>query len=383
LKVILECQHAVSDIKIRGIGFYTLNLTKALLERKTFDYELAFFDYNRERNTYLRANQYFGGYGVPLNEVNDVSFPAMADNDAIFEKKTYNDITGTNGDVYHFMNIFSVPTNLVGKIAVSIHDMSFRQSDNFNLAHTNAWYNEGVRRCEKLTQAHILTLSEASKSDILKYTNISEDRISVVNISYNEKEHYVDKDPTAINSLGIEGDYLLFVGTVEHKKNVERIVKAFNIIAHSNKDIKLVLAGEKKSGRFENVENAIESSKYKNRIISLDYVDNDIKRKLYSGAAAFVFPSLNEGFGIPILEAMACGCPVITANTTSCPEVAGNAALLINPLSVEEIADAMQKITSSETLRDDLTKKGFENIKRFSWDKTAKQTENIYRKLCE
>jgi len=116
-------------------------------------------------------------------------------------------------------------------------------------------------------------------------------------------------------------------------------------------------------------------------LIFTDYIPDDELNRLYSGAAAFLFPSLYEGFGIPILEAFACGTPVITSNCSSLPEVAGRAALLVNPEKEEEIGDAMSRITSSESLQEELKAKGFEQIKKFSWNKTAAKTLEVYQEV--
>ncbi len=383
MKVILECQHAVGVEKIRGIGYYSLNLIQTLLERNNADYGLTFFDYNRERGNNTRVQKYFASYGVPVYEVNNIDFRDMASDDRIFENQSYNDITGSKADIYHFMNIFTIPSKLEGKMVVTIHDMSFVHDKDFNPPYINQWYNEGIRRAEKLTNAYFITDSYASKKDILKYTSIPEERIDVIYLSYDDVNNYVDKDSKSIVELGIDGDYILFVGTIEYKKNVERIIDAFNIVAEKNTDIQLVLAGEIKKDKYEQINKKIESSKYKERIICLDYVDNDIKRKLYSNAKLFMFPSLNEGFGLPILEAQACGCPVVTSCTTSCPEVAGEAAILVDPLNVEDIAKATERILNSDELRNDLIQKGFENIKLYSWHKTAEQVEKFYEKVSK
>ena len=139
-----------------------------------------------------------------------------------------------------------------------------------------------------------------------------------------------------------------------------------------------MLAGAKFYGDSVIIEK-ISSSSSSSRIIMCGYVTNEQKRALMSGALVFVFPSLYDGFGLPVLEAMACGCPVITSNASSLPEVAGDAGILVNPLDIEQIASEIERVINSDSLRAELRKKGFEQSKLFSWDKTAEKTEEIYR----
>jgi glycosyltransferase involved in cell wall biosynthesis len=122
---------------------------------------------------------------------------------------------------------------------------------------------------------------------------------------------------------------------------------------------------------------------YQNRVIFTGYVPDEDLSALYSGAKAFIFPSLQEGFGLPILEAMQCGTPVISSNATSLPEVAGEAAILINPYDKDELSQAMLNLLSDEKLRNELTQKGIERAKQFSWSKCAQETVEIYKKIAK
>ena len=124
---------------------------------------------------------------------------------------------------------------------------------------------------------------------------------------------------------------------------------------------------------------SIENSPFRDRIITPGYIDTDTKRILYSNALGLVFPSVCEGFGVPVLEAMACGCPVITAGNTSLPEVGGDAVIYVNAGETDQIAFEMERVVSSESLRNELRGKGFEQAKKFSWDKAAEQVERVYK----
>jgi glycosyltransferase involved in cell wall biosynthesis len=164
------------------------------------------------------------------------------------------------------------------------------------------------------------------------------------------------------------------------RKNIIRMLEAFHHFRHEVKsEIKLVLAGTK-SWTSEGIDETIERLKLKDHVIELGYVNNHDLPVLYSGAEMFVFPSLWEGFGIPVIEAMACSTPVLTSNNSALPEVAGGAAVLIDPYSVEDIASGMYKLFSDATLRQSLRAKGLERAKFFTWRRTAQQTLEAYKR---
>ena len=167
-----------------------------------------------------------------------------------------------------------------------------------------------------------------------------------------------------IKELGLPKDFLLFVGTLEPRKNLSLFVKALAVCEH---DIPIVLVGWNGWGNDEWLKTA-ETKGLRKRIFTTGYVDEETLACLYSSALALVFPSLYEGFGLPVLEAMACGCPVICSNAASLPEVAGGAALLIDPFQVEDLALAMDKVVSDCTLREDLIRKGLLRSAQFSWE---------------
>jgi glycosyltransferase involved in cell wall biosynthesis len=167
-------------------------------------------------------------------------------------------------------------------------------------------------------------------------------------------------------------------------KNVFGTIAAFFSLCEKYDDIKLVLIGKPVEKFFDELFKKFDSNHFIKRIDFFTNVNSsDELREFYSNSVALVFPSFHEGFGIPIIEAQACGCPVITSNTTACPEVAGDGAVLVAPYSVDAIADGMERILNDSQLRQDLIRKGYENIKRFSWDKVAAMTEEVYKLECE
>lgn len=176
---------------------------------------------------------------------------------------------------------------------------------------------------------------------------------------------------------GIRQPYLLFLGTIEPRKNLTRLIQAFERVADEFPDCALVLAG-KLGWEYEPVVDARNASRVSARIRHLGYVSGQTKRCLLAGCAALVYPSIYEGFGLPVLEGMAAGAPVIAGNVSSLPEVAGDAALLIDPESVEEMAEAMRALLADRELAGQYRRRGLERAALFAWERTAAETFRSY-----
>lgn len=226
--------------------------------------------------------------------------------------------------------------------------------------------------------AAIIAVSETTKKDIIETFGISADKIHVVYNGYNPYRFYDSIDPMPVlERLGVAGKkYFLFVGSILRHKNIVRLVQAF---ARQDTSMSLVIAGACKDPDYlEEVMNA-SVGLGEEKVQYLKYVTDDDLPSLYSGAVTFILPSLHEGFGVPIIEAMACGTPVITSNISAMPEVAGNAALLVDPYSVESIAAAMQEIIDNPQRAKVLRAAGLERVKMFSW---AYSAQKLY-KVCK
>lgn len=379
MKVILEAQHAVGHAQPRGVGYYSIQLIRALLKRKRVDYELTFFDYKREMDNASRAQKYFGEFNVPIHECAELDYRVASRTESVFTEKSYNAYTGTDGDVYHFMCPVSIPTNLHGRMILTIHDVIWEAYPGVTQEHAEKLHKIASARFNSI-KPFVIADSIATKGDILKYTSIPEKKISVVYPSYDEDNMYPEKSgPSNL----VDGDYFFFIGAITRLKNITGIVKAFDRVAEKHSGVKLVIAGKEMWEKPYGLYDAVAASPYKERIIFTGYVDTAAKRRLYSNARCFVFPSFCEGFGIPVLEAMACGCPVITADNTSLPEVGGDAALYVNAHDTDKLAFEMERVLTDDTLHNDMIRKGLAQKNRFSWEKTAEQLEEIYRKVCE
>lgn len=220
-----------------------------------------------------------------------------------------------------------------------------------------------------LTQSQgIICVSEYTKQDIVKNYQLDPDSINVVYNGYAQDLFYPQADPTILQQYGLD-KYLLYVGDMRFYKNLARCLEAFDSLPL--KDYQFVITGKKDSFFYPEIERQTAKLAAQDRIIFLDYVPSQTLPILYSMAQALVFASLYEGFGLPVLEAMACGCPVITSKVTSIPEVGGDSVLYVDPYSVDSIAQGMYQILTNPELSTNLRHQGLARAKLFSWERTA------------
>jgi glycosyltransferase involved in cell wall biosynthesis len=258
----------------------------------------------------------------------------------------------------------TLPFVFPGRAAVTVHDLGYRHFPHAHAPRQRA-YLDMTTRTSSARAALIFADSRATADDLTRFYGTPPGKIEVV---YPGVDAPVMGDSDAIRAkYGLPERYFLFIGTLQPRKNIARIVQAFNLWRAQSGDHEtaLVLAG----GRGWLFDPAwidgVDS------VILPGYIDDADKGALYAGARALVFPSLYEGFGFPVLEAMLCGCPVITSTTSSLPELAGDAALLVDPLSVEYIAEAMRRVDNDEHLRAVLIDKGRVQAARFTWENAA------------
>lgn len=256
------------------------------------------------------------------------------------------------------------------KTVVTVHDLGSEYLPGMHQLKQRL-YLEFMQRHQLKNATKIIAVSKATKKDLVKRIGIKPSKIGVVYEGYNSKLLKPTKIDTKVDSLM---PYFLFVGTVQPRKNLERVIQAF---ARYSQPLapSLIIAGQR-GWLSDDIYQLPKILGIENRVKFLGYVPDKKLPALYSGAEAFVFPSLFEGFGLPILEAQACGCAVLTSNVSSMPEVAGKAAVLVDPYSVEAILKGILRLRSGQ-VREKLIKLGFENIKRFSWEKTAKETLKV------
>lgn len=251
---------------------------------------------------------------------------------------------------------------------ITVHDMIHEKFSNQIKDYTTIEYKRKV-----ITNADkIIAISENTKKDIIDIYGINEDKISLV------YHGLTSVSSTNIKPIeNIPNNFILFVGQRDGYKNFERFLKAFQVVHEKCPDINLVCTGAK----FKESEMHMINVLNLNSVVNQIYVSDNQLLYLYKKAICFVYPSLYEGFGMPILEAFSAGCPVALSNTSCFPEIARNGGLYFNPYEIDSIADAILKISEDSHLRNDLIVKGEEELKRFSWSKAADETLAVYQTL--
>jgi glycosyltransferase involved in cell wall biosynthesis len=232
---------------------------------------------------------------------------------------------------------------------------------------------------------HIITVSEFSKKEIIEAYKVRPEKISVVYNGITDSYKPIgDAQKVEVRKQYTQGrPYYLYLGAIHPRKNVLTLVKAFNQFKASGpSDYQLILAG-RNAWHTKDVFEAIEQSPFKNEIHLPGYVPTTNAVSLVASAEAMIYPSLYEGFGLPLVEAMACEVPVICSNASSLPEVAGNAALLFDPMDVEQLSQHMKSVIADSQLREKLIQLGNERSKIFSWDKAAENIYSILKQVAE
>ncbi|MFZ2976100.1 MAG: glycosyltransferase family 1 protein [Candidatus Moraniibacteriota bacterium] len=265
------------------------------------------------------------------------------------------------------------------RTVVTIHDLAFKYfPDHFrkyDLLKLNLLVGWAVRRSDG-----IIAISQATKKDILKfYPEIKADKIKVINHGFDkeifEKERNQEKEQEIRDKFNIQGRYIFYVGALQPRKNLKTLISAFEELKKEKqyRDVKLVLAGEK-AWLWKEIFQQIQNSPVRNEIITPGKIKFADLGHLMRGAEIFCFPSLYEGFGIPVLEAFISGVPVVCANNSSLPEVAGEAALYFEPKDYSQLSLQIKKILDNPELRQDLISKGIKQAQKFSWEKCAQET---------
>ncbi len=331
--------------------------------------------------------------GLPPNFV--VAVYRRPDTDWVNQYSFYFFLKELAPDLIH-IPLNSVPLLMPRPYVVTIHDMSsllFTERWQFRKSVRLYLFRRGLMRAER-----VIAVSAATRRDVENILNIPAERI---------RQIYDAPDPRFIRSgmpaedgrppgadsperqrilerYQINYPFILYAGAVRPQKNIPRLVEAFAVLrgdleSHPvYKDLRLIIIGDEIS-KYPSVRRAVIKTRVEDVVRFLGFVPFDTLRVFFESAAAFVFPSLYEGFGLPPLEAMASGTPVVTSNVSSLPEVVGNAAVMVNPENVFDIARGIREVLVDESLRAELIRKGYQQAQRFSWSQTARQVLEIYR----
>lgn len=364
--------YPIASPSLSGVGTHAYNIASRIAESSDFECELLLYDFmNHHKSAEILSKRI---PGTPILQNNILPYGIYA---KIWDYVpiSYNHLFGSDADIYHFFN-FIVPPKTKGKIINTVHDLVFytfpETMDKSNYRRMTA---NTKRSCDM--SDIVITVSENSRRELMTYMNIPENKIRIV---YNGVNHDMfNRNAPENTDISLPSDYILYIGTLEPRKNLLTLLEAYSKTHASKEGVKLVIAG---ANGWEYKEIYRKARALKTEVIFTGYIPSEKLPSLYKSAKVFAFPSLYEGFGIPPLEAMACGTPVVSTNVSSLPEVVGDAAVTVqNPKSAAELADALDRAVYDENLIKQCTEKGFAQAEKFTWEKSAQSVINIYKEL--
>lgn len=359
--------------KLDGIGYFTYKLLENMCKNHPQDEFIFFFDRPFDKEFIFSENV------IPVVIPCQTRHPLLWR--LYFQYLIPKYLKKYKADLFFSPDGF-IPKNINIPIINTIHDLNYVHQPQYieNPSHRRYLLKEFPVFARKSDL--LITVSEFSKRDIIELYDIHHNKIEVVFNAANEAYYPLEEEEkTRYKNILTQGrDYFYFVGSIHKRKNLGNLFKAFDLFKEETKsDVMLIIVGEKRDWEGE-LEGIFKKMKHKKDVILTGRLDAKEINKVSNSALALAFVSQFEGFGIPIVEAFAAGCPVITSNTTSMPEVAGDAAIYCDPFLVASIAEAMEKIYSKPSLIKELREKGFEQNKKFSWEKSSERLWNSIEK---
>ncbi len=287
--------------------------------------------------------------------------------------------------IHQTAQISPFPLKRKARIVTTIHDLAPIVVPHTHIPLMRFAYKHLLPFCLRNSDA-VIAMSENTKRDVVRLCGVPEEKVRVIYGGVEAQYHPCARGEARRiqETHGLAPRYLLYVGTLQPRKNIPMLLRAFALLKRSSgfRDVQLVLAGEK-GWMYKEIFDTISSLGIAKDTVPLGFVRDEDLPALYSGASAFVYPSLYEGFGLPPLEAMACGCPVITSNSSSLPEVVGDAGILVDPHDVQAWAGSIARVLSGKALARQMSRKGIARAKKFTWRKCAEETLKLYQELAQ
>ena len=376
LRIVLDARH-LQDF---GIGTYIRNLLQGLAGIDRVNQYFLAGEADCAQLVDLPDNFHWVPYGRrDSNPLDDIRFPLF--------------LRQFSPDLCH-IPLNTVSVFLPRPYVVTIHDMGSLIFPRHGGVQTSLWefrFRRGLLRASK-----VIAVSKATRKDVERLLRIPPDRIrqiySALDPQYLAPPHenprvHEEARRRVLERYSINYPFVLYAGKIRPQKNVARLVEAFAVVradlaSHPvYRELRLIIIGDELSTHPE-VRRAVIQSRVEQHVRFLGFVSTETLRHFYESASLFAFPSLYEGFGLPPLEAMACGTPVVTSNVSSLPEVVGNAAVMVDPRNVFEIARALEEVLLNETLREDLKERGRRQVQTFSWQRTASEVLDTYLQVA-
>lgn len=369
-----------------GVGKYTQNLLKKILEIDKKNQYFLCFSFLRHRQKRIKFIKEYLGKPQPKNvKVKILPIPSQ----------WYEFITSTPFpidklirepiDLYFAPYASGIPRNGFSRMVTMIHDLAFLRFPEHRGKKLSHYYFKrhkiAVQNCQK-----IIAPSRATKNDLRDLLSVKLKKITIIPEASDGRFRPIKNKSQIVNItsryLNPKISYILSVGTLEPRKNLAKLVEAYSLLPHAlQKKYALVLVGGQ-GWNNKMLHGIINNLNLQDKVILTGFVSDEDLPYIYNKASVFVYPSLYEGFGLPLLEAMACGVPVITSNTSSLPEVANGAALFCDCQKEEEIAWAIKKVILEPKLAQKMITRGLIQAKKFSWEKAARETLEVFEEIC-
>jgi glycosyltransferase involved in cell wall biosynthesis len=382
MKISLDAQNLFEEKKT-GIGFTVQKIIENMDLSGDDEFQLNYFAFRdkKKKGEQIRPYKELGyhlkrcgwfPYGLYRRIWNKIPVP-------------YSWLVGGKTDITQFFH-YAVPPGADGKKLVFIYDMVWKACPETMEEENRRYVDQNTKlACDRADI--IITISEFSRQEIMKYMNLPEDRVKVVpcgvDLERFRPDYNIEAIGTAKERSGIHQDYILYLGTLEPRKNLVYLVESYAKLCMEEPDAPVLVLAGKKGWQYDLIFERVQQLNITEKVIFTGYVEDDDVPLLLAGAKFFVFPSLYEGFGLPPLEAMACGTPVIVSNKSSLPEVVGDAGIQVDIESPEALKDAMQMLNRDEELRENLKKKGIARAQNFTWKRSSMMLKEIYHQIPE
>ena len=355
-----------------GIGTYTYQLINYINKIDSLNDYMIFLPHHCNSNINFRPN-------FSIAEITENSKDNFWD-----EVNIPNILKGKDIDLYHVpQNGIGLPLDKKCSFVITLHDVIPYKMPETSSARYLKLFNEVLPKIVSMCDG-IITVSNYSKMDILEAFNFPKEKIYVTHLASEDIYHPIDKDFSKEfmkKQYSIEDDYVLYVGGFSPRKNIVGLIEAFSKLLNIyKKNIKLVIAG-KQGQSYAIYQKRCQELGVEDKVLFPGFIPLEHMPFLYSGCELFVYPSFYEGFGLPPVEAMACGAPVVASNSTSIPEVVGEAALLVHPKDVDKLCASMYEVLVNKELQEDLSLKGLVRASELNWNNTAKNTLIAYNKI--
>lgn len=375
--------------QLTGIGMHEKEICRALIRlHPENEYAFNYFSLKDKAGKKQRMKAY------EADNVKTKSFPLLTDG---MYKLVYGIIPipykwlfRGKQDITHFFN-FIIPPGVKGKKVCTIHDLAFRRYPETVALKTRKMLEYRLGSTVKRAD-HIFVVSEFTKKELNELYKVPEEKMTVLYAGvdfgmYRRIERSAETD-ALLNKAGVtDGNYFFYLGTLEPRKNLTRLMGAYAETAKrltaEGKTVPDLVLGGKAGWYYGEIFDRIEKEGISGKVKRLGYISDEEKSIFYARARAFVFPSLYEGFGMPVAEAMACGAPVLTSNVSSLPEVTGGNAVECDPLSEKEIADGLYSLSTDDELCRKLSYEGEAWSKRFTWEATAEKMYQVYKEILK